>query len=62
MGPVPLRLRVASSCPQRLRLRPLRLQLLPLARRLAAHIRQAPLTLIILTLHLRRRSIPAPDS
>ena len=32
----------------------LRFQLLLLGRRLAAHIRQAPLTLIVLTLHLRR--------
>ena len=62
LGPVPLRLRVTSSCPQRLRLRPLRLQLLLLARQLAACIRQAPLTQIALALRLRCRLIPVPNS
>ena len=51
-----------KQLPLRLRLGPLRLQLLLLGRRLAAHVRQAPLPQIALTLRLRRRLIHAPNS
>ena len=51
-----------EQLPSVLRLGPLRLQLRLLGRRLAAHIRQAPLPQIALTLHLRRRLIHVPNS